>query len=135
MRAQWPVIGSDACLPFYVSGTDARQRAHLTQSFPEFCINVVSNLQPCSFESAFTKPIQGATEDGDMVESAQQLVNHIQDFQCFLGSSSKDYEVIVLGTPTVMAGLTIPEDWVVASSLDEMIPTRCPIGLIVGCNN
>lgn len=97
------------------------QRAHLTQSFPEFTVNVVSNLQPCSFESAFTKPIQGATEEGDMVESARQLVNHIQDFQCFLGSSSKDYAVIVLGTPSVMACLDIPADWIVVSSMDEMI--------------
>ena len=65
--------------------------------------------------------IKGGTEAGDMVESAQQLVSHINGFEQFLGASSSAYQVIVLGTPAVMAELEIPENWLVVSSLDVMI--------------
>lgn len=101
---------------------DGGQRAHLTRSFPEIIVNVISNLQPISFESAYVKPIEGGSEEGDMAESAQQLVNHLIDFQSFMGIAGRDYDVVLLGTPTVMSYLdSIPANWIVVSTLDEMI--------------
>ena len=100
------------------------QRSNVTRSMPEFVVNVISRLQPLSFESAFVKPVQSGSEEGDMISSAQQLVNHLQDFKCFAGEMGKDYEIVLLGTPTVMASLeNIPEDWTVVKSMDELIET------------
>ena len=98
------------------------QRANLTRSYPELIVNVVSSLQPISFESSYSNPVVPTGGESEMVASAKQLLTHIAGFKSFVGEMGDDYIVLVLATPALKAQLgELPEGFITCESMDDLI--------------
>ena len=98
------------------------QRANLTRSYPELIVNVVSSLQPISFESSYSNPVVPTGGESEMVASAKQLLTHIAGFKSFVGEMGEDYVVLVLATPALKAQLgELPQGFIACESMDDLI--------------